>query len=63
MSFTLVGVRVLAFSVFIRIFANDMKYETLWRRLTGIYDTDEAKAIVRLVLDDRFGYHRGTVLL
>ena len=32
-----------------------MKYETLWRRLTGIYDTDEAKAIVRLVLDDRFG--------
>ena len=27
-----------------------MKYETLWRRLTGIYDTDEAKAIVRLVL-------------
>ena len=38
-----------------RIFADDMKYETLWRRLTGIYDTDEAKAIVRLVLDDRFG--------
>ena len=55
MSFTLVGGRVLAFSVFIRIFADDMKYETLWRRLTGIYDTDEAKAIVRLVLDDRFG--------
>lgn len=33
-----------------------MKYETLWRRLTGIYDADEAKAIVRLVLDDRFGF-------
>ena len=32
-----------------------MKYETLWRRLTGIYATDEARAIVRLVLDDRFG--------
>jgi release factor glutamine methyltransferase len=32
-----------------------MKYETLWRRLTGIYDTDEAKAIVRWVLDERFG--------
>ena len=32
-----------------------MKYETLWRRLTGIYDTDEAKAIVRWVLDVRFG--------
>ena len=45
----------MAFSVFIRIFANDMKYETLWRRLTGIYDTDEAKAIVRWVLDVRFG--------
>ena len=32
-----------------------MKYETLWCRLTGIYDTDEAKAIVRWVLDVRFG--------
>ena len=32
-----------------------MKYETLWRRLTGIYDTDEAKTIVRWVLDVRFG--------
>ena len=32
-----------------------MKYETLWRRLTGIYDTDEAKAIVRWVLDVKFG--------
>ncbi len=32
-----------------------MKYETLWRRLTGIYDRDEAKAIVRWVLDVRFG--------
>ena len=33
-----------------------MKYETLWRRLSGIYDTDEAKAIVRWVLDERFGF-------
>lgn len=32
-----------------------MKYESLWRRLTGIYDTDEAKAIVRFMLDVRFG--------
>jgi release factor glutamine methyltransferase len=32
-----------------------MKYETLWRRLASIYDTDEAKAIVRWVLDIRFG--------
>ena len=45
----------MVFRSLIRIFADDMKYETLWRRLTGIYDTDEAKAIVRLVLDDGFG--------
>lgn len=32
-----------------------MKYETLWRRLSGIYDTGEAKAIVRWLLDVRFG--------
>ena len=32
-----------------------MKYETLWHRLTGIYDTDEAKSIVRWLLDVRFG--------
>ena len=55
MSLTLVGEMMLAFSVFICIFAHGMKYETLWRRLTGIYDTDEAKAIVRWVLDVRFG--------
>ena len=43
------------FYALIRIFALDMKYETLWHRLTGIYDTGEAKAIVRWVLDVRFG--------
>ena len=43
------------FYALIRIFALDMKYETLWRRLTGIYDRDEAKAIVRWVLEVRFG--------
>ena len=32
-----------------------MKDETLWRRLSGIYDTDEAKAIVRWMLDEKFG--------
>ena len=32
-----------------------MKYETLWHRLADIYDTDEAKAIVRWMLDIRFG--------
>lgn len=32
-----------------------MKYETLWHRLSGIYGTDEAKAIVRWMLDISFG--------
>lgn len=32
-----------------------MKYETLWHRLSGIYDRDEAKAVVRWMLDIRFG--------
>ena len=32
-----------------------MKDETLWRRLSSIYDTDEAKAIVRWMLDEKFG--------
>ena len=45
----------MVFFSLLRIFVLDMKYETLWRRLTGIYDTDEAKAIVRWVMDVRFG--------
>ena len=32
-----------------------MKYETLWHRLSDIYDRDEAKAVVRWMLDIRFG--------
>ena len=32
-----------------------MKDETLWRRLSGIYETDEAKTIVRWVLSEKFG--------
>lgn len=32
-----------------------MTYEELWRRLAAIYDAGEAKAIVRMVLDERFG--------
>ena len=32
-----------------------MNYDTCWRRLTTVYEADEAKAIVRLVLDLRFG--------
>ena len=32
-----------------------MNYDTCWRRLTTVYEADESKAIVRLVLDLRFG--------
>lgn len=32
-----------------------MNYDTLWRQLTTLYDSGEAKAIVRYVLDARFG--------
>ena len=32
-----------------------MNYEKLWQRLTDIYETGEAKAIVRLALEVRFG--------
>ena len=32
-----------------------MTYEELWRRITAVYDAGEAKAIARLVLDERFG--------
>ena len=33
----------------------DTRYEALWQRLTAIYDADEAKAVVRWLLDVRFG--------
>ena len=32
-----------------------MTYEALWHRLTPLYEAGEAKAIVRWVLDVRFG--------
>ena len=32
-----------------------MNYDAFWHRLTTVYDADEAKAIVRMVLDVRFG--------
>ena len=32
-----------------------MKYHALWNRLTSLYDPNEAKAIVRWVLEDGFG--------
>ena len=39
-----------------------MTYETLWRNLTHLYDTGEAKAIVRWVLDVRFGLSMADIL-
>lgn len=39
-----------------------MNYETLWQRLTDIYETGEAKAIVRLVLEVRFGLTMTNIL-
>ena len=39
-----------------------MTYETLWRHLTGLYDVGEAKAIVRWVLDVRFGLSMADIL-
>ena len=39
-----------------------MTYETLWHRLTDLYEADEAKAIVRWVLDVRFGMSLADIL-
>ena len=39
-----------------------MIYDKLWQRLTTIYDTGEAKAIVRWVLDVRFGLSMADIL-
>ena len=39
-----------------------MDYETLWRRLTSLYETNEAKAIVRWVLDVCFGLSMADIL-
>jgi len=44
----------LLFPIFLFIFA-DMTYPELWRRLLPMYEEGEAKAIVRLVLETRFG--------
>ncbi len=32
-----------------------MTYAEMWRSLLGVYDADEAKAVVRLLLEERFG--------
>ena len=39
-----------------------MNYEDLWHRLTSVYDTGEAKAIVRWVMDVRFGLSLADIL-
>lgn len=39
-----------------------MTYEALWHRLIPLYETDEAKAIVRWVLDVRFGLSWADIL-
>lgn len=39
-----------------------MNYEALWHRLTPLYETDEAKAIVRCVLDVRFSLSWADIL-
>ena len=39
-----------------------MTYEELWHRLTPLYEADEAKAIVRWVLDVRFGLSWADIL-
>ena len=39
-----------------------MTYETLWHRLTPLYEPGEAKAIVRLVLDECYGLSWADVL-
>ena len=39
-----------------------MEYETLWHRLTPLYETSEAKAIVRWVLDMHFGLSMADIL-
>lgn len=39
-----------------------MSYEALWHRLTSLYDAGEAKAIVRWLLDVRFGLSMADIL-
>ena len=38
------------------------KYRELCNRLTGLYEAGEAKSIVRMVLDVRFGFSLTDVL-
>ena len=54
--------KILVFFSLIRIFAGAMSYEELWHRLTPLYDAGEAKAIVRWMLDVRFGLSMADIL-
>ena len=40
----------------------DMDYDSLWHRLAGVYEVGEAKAIVRLVLEECFGFSLADIL-
>ena len=53
---------ILVFFSLIRIFAGAMSYEELWHRLTPLYSAGEAKAIVRWVLDVRYGLSMTDIL-
>ena len=37
-------------------------YQQLWRRLTPLFDDGEAKAIVRTILEERFGLSMADIL-
>ena len=52
----------MAISIILFIFANAMTYEELCRRLYHIYEAGEAKAIVRYMLDVRFGLSLADIL-
>ena len=53
---------LLVISIKMYIFAGAMSYEELWHRLTPLYDAGEAKAIVRWLLDVRFGLSMADIL-
>ena len=40
-----------------------MSYEEFWRPLTALYDTDEAKAIARLVFDVQYGLTMADIIM
>ena len=56
------SISFLPISINLYIFAGAMSYEELCRRLTSLYEAGEAKAIVRWVLDVRFGLSMADIL-